>query len=231
MVVKHSKPTELNFFRKFSLAWKQAKRPKMAQFVHLFVTTTFFWGLSHWFCFIFFMKLRDHKYSKLTELNFLGNFSLIWKQAKRPEIAWLVFLSIYGNTFFRIGSLVFFIFCMKLRYHKYWKLTELIFFGKFLPAQKWARKAQNGPIFVFVRYDSIFLRIGPLVFFYILDEVEGPQVLKTDVAEFFGKILACSKVGQKGPKWPDFYVCPLRQHFSQDWLISFFIYFARSWGP
>ena len=83
---------------------------------------------------------------------------------------------------------------------------------------------------MFVRYDSIFLRIGSLVFFYILDEAEGPQVLKTDVAEFFGKILACTKAGQKGPKWPDLCVCPLRQHFPQDWLISFFIYFARSWG-
>ena len=69
---------------------------------------------------------------------------------------------------------------------------------------------------MFVRYDSIFLRIGSLVFFCILDEAEGPQVLKTDVAEFIGKILAFPEAGQKGPKRPDLCVCPLRQHFSQD---------------
>ena len=88
---------------------------------------------------------------------------------------------------------------MKLRDHKYSKLTELNFFGKFLLAQKQAKKAQNGPICVFVRYDSIFLRIGSLVFFCILHEVEGPQVLKTDLTEFFGKIFACAKTKLSQP--------------------------------
>lgn len=36
-----------NFSRKFLLAWKWAKRPKMAQFIHLSVTTVFFSGLVH----------------------------------------------------------------------------------------------------------------------------------------------------------------------------------------
>ena len=76
---------------------------------------------------------------------------------------------------------------------------QLNFFGKFLLAQKWAKKAQSGPICVFVRYDSIFLRIGSLVFLCILHEVEGPQVLKTDVAEFFGKIFACAKTKLRQP--------------------------------
>ena len=53
-------------------------------------------------------------------------------------------------------------------------------------------------------------------FVYILQEVEGSQVLKTDGAKFFQKILACLKASQKGPKWPDLHVLRLQQHFSQD---------------
>ena len=56
--------------------------------------------------------------------------------------------SVTTELFFRIGSLVFFIFCLKLRDHlKFSKLTEPNFWEKFLLVQKWAKKSQNGPIY------------------------------------------------------------------------------------
>ena len=73
--------------------------------------------------------------------------------------------------------LISFIFCMKLRNHRFSKLTGLNFFVMLSLARKWDKKAQNGPIFPFIHYCSIFLWIGSLVclgFFYILHEVEGP---------------------------------------------------------
>ena len=91
------------------------------------------------------------------------------------------YVHFYHNIFLRIGTSVFFTFCMKLRDHKYSKLTESDFWGKFSLAQKWAKKSQNGANCPFACYYNIFLRIG--LFF--------------DGVEFFGKILACLKVGQK----------------------------------
>ena len=58
--------------------------------------------------------------------------------------------------------------------------------------------------------------------FYILYEIERPEVLKTDGAKTFGKILCCVKESQKDPIWPDLCVHLLQQHFFQDWFISFF---------
>ena len=64
-----------------------------------------------------------------------------------------------------------------------------------------------------------------LFFFYILYEIEEPYVLKTDGASFFGKILACPKMSQKCPKWPNLFICPLLQHFLRiDSLVVFFIF-------
>ena len=37
--------------------------------------------------------------------------------------------------------------------------------------------------------------------------------LKTEGAEFFGKIPVCAKAGQKGPKWSDLSVRPLWKNF------------------
>ena len=58
--------------------------------------------------------------------------------------------------------------------------------------------------------------------FYILYEVERPEVLKTDGAKIFGKTLGCVKAGQKDPVRLDLCVHLLQQHFFQDWFISFF---------
>ena len=60
------------------------------------------------------------------------------------------------------------IFCVKLRDHKYSKLTGLNFLGKFSLAQKWAKKVQNGLLCVFLRYDSTFFTIDSLFFFFFL---------------------------------------------------------------
>ena len=128
-------------------------------------------------------------------------------------------------TFFPwLGHYCFLIFCLKLSDHKYSKLTKWNFFEKILAWPKMGQKAQNGSICQFVHYYSIFLRIFSLVFFYILHRVERPLVLKTDGAKFFGKIIACTKAGQKGPQWSNLSICLLLQHFSQDWLISVFLW-------
>lgn len=77
------------------------------------------WQIS--FFFIFCLKFRDHKYLKLTELNFLGKFSLARKWANLPICPFLQHFS--QNWLLNF----FFIFCRKLRDHKYSKLMELIF--------------------------------------------------------------------------------------------------------
>ena len=59
----------------------------------------------------------------------------------RPSVCKSIF---YHSIFLRIiGSLVFFIFCIKLRDHKYSILTEPNFFGKILASPK---MGQNGTI-------------------------------------------------------------------------------------
>ena len=60
-------------------------------------------------------------------------------------------------------------FCMKWMDHKYSNRTE--FFGKILAFPIAGQKAQICP---FVLNYSIFLRIGSLVSFDILHEIEGP---------------------------------------------------------
>ena len=56
--------------------------------------------------------------------------------------------SVKTELFFRTGSLVFSVFCIKLRDHrKFSKLTEPNFWEKFLLVLKRAKKSQNGPIY------------------------------------------------------------------------------------
>ena len=86
---------------------------------------------------------------------------------------------------------------MTLRTHKHSKLKKPNFYEKFLLTQNQAKRAQNGTICRFVRYNCTFLRIDSLVFFGILYDAGD---LKTDAAKFLGKILTCAKTGQKDPK-------------------------------
>ena len=96
-----------------------------------------------------------------------AKFPWIWV---RPSIrASVPTFIIYHSIFLRISSFafcfVFLIFCMKLRNHKHPKLTEPHFLRKFLLVQKRScQKSQIDPICPFVRYYSIFLRTGSLVF-------------------------------------------------------------------
>ena len=53
-------------------------------------------------------------------------------------------------------------------------------------------------------------------------EVEGPQVLKIDGAEFFRKIPACLKMSQKAQNGSICLFVRYDSTFFQDWLISFF---------
>ena len=47
-----------------------------------------------------------------------------------------------------------------------------------------------------------FLKNRSLVFLDFLYEVRSLQYLKTDRAQFLGKIYFCPNLGKKGPKWP-----------------------------
>ena len=80
--------------------------------------------------------------------------STIWKVLLDPRFAkvlriWVcpsVRTSIfYHSIFLRTGSLFFFIFCMKLRDHKYSKLTKPNFFFKFLLSRKNAKNCPKWP--------------------------------------------------------------------------------------
>ena len=117
------------FLAKFSLAQNQVKMSKMAQFVHLSVTTAFFSGLAHtlgriWlaaFVFIYLCIARifvtDTKsiyntmqYLKLTEPIFLGKFLenffwkkllLAWKRAKMTQNALICLFVPYNKDSLR----------------------------------------------------------------------------------------------------------------------------------
>ena len=181
---------------KFSLAQKQAKRSKIAQFVHLSVTTAFYSGLGHLFFWVFLtfcMKLRDHNHSKLMELNFLGKFLFAWKRAKKGQNGLICVFVRYDSNFFQDWLISFFIFCMKLRDNKYSKLTETNFLGKFLPVQKRVKKAQNGPIYLFVHCGSIFPEDWLIRFVSYFAWSWGSYVLKTEGAKFFEKFLLAWK--------------------------------------
>ena len=61
------------------------------------------WLIS--FFFILCMKLRDHKYSKLTEPIYLEKFLLVRKRAKMHKLVQFICSSIMAAYFLRIGSL------------------------------------------------------------------------------------------------------------------------------
>ena len=63
---------------------------------------------------------------------------------------------------------------MKLKDHKYFKLTEPNYLGKFLLARKWVKKAENGPVCQFA-VPQHFSQDWLISFFLdILHEFEGP---------------------------------------------------------
>ena len=135
------------------------------------------WSISVGLVLIF--ELRDHMrtmYSKLTQLNFLGKLLLVGKWAKIAPKWPIVSICPLHSISFRIGSLLLLIF-----WHYAWSWGTIstpnwqpIFFWKICTCLKVGQKAQNSPICPYVRYYSIFLKIGKLVFFYILQEAEGP---------------------------------------------------------
>ena len=166
------------------------------------------------------MKLRDHKYEKLTESNFLEKFLRGWKCAKmaqfiflpvaiaffsglawRSRIFWenscrpknwpkLHKMAVYYSIFSKIYSLGFF-WCFA------WcsALTKPNYLGRFSLSWKFCQICQF--VYLYIYYCSIFFRIG-YRWFYNFHEFE---VLNTNVVGFFEKILAYPKTGKKSPKW------------------------------
>ena len=63
--------------------------------------------------------------------------------------------------------------------------------------------------------------------FYILYEVERPEVLKTDGAKIFGKTLGYVKAGQKDPVRFDLCVHLLQQHFFRIGSLVFLIFCVK----
>ena len=123
--------------------------------------------LVSFFFLIFCMKLRNHMYSKLTEPVFLEKFSLALKWARDVQNGPIYSFVRYYKIFLMIDSLVvFFIFCMKLRDHKCWRLTESDFLGKFLLARKRANRLKISPVYLFARFYNIFLRTDSFFFFF-----------------------------------------------------------------
>ena len=121
----------------------------MAHCVHLSITQHFFQDFLIIIIINFLtlcMKLRDHQYSKLTSNFFLENLYLPEIGSKGPEQPSLSISSLIQHFSQNWQISFFLIFCMKLKDHKYFKLTEPNYLGKFLLARKWAKKAENGPV-------------------------------------------------------------------------------------
>ena len=98
------------------------------------------------FFLIFFMKLRDHKHSEVTKLDFSGRFPFAQKRAKRVKNALrMTFLIIYQNCVISFSDFL----CMKLGYHKHSKVTQLDFSGRFSFAKKTGKKGKKCPKMTF----------------------------------------------------------------------------------
>ena len=87
--------------------------------------------------------VQEHFGGSISTPNWRSRF--FWENSRLPESMPKVpngpicSFNHYDSIFLRIGSLVFLIFYMKLRDHKYWKLTGPNFLGKFLLARKQAK--------------------------------------------------------------------------------------------
>ena len=101
------------------------------------------------------------------------------------------------------------------------------FFGKILACPKADQKAQNDLICSFVCYYSIFYRIGSLFFFLYFAWSWGTISTQNWWSRIFWKKSCLPKSRLKGPKWPNLSICPLLQHFSQDWVISSVIFCVK----
>ena len=92
------------FWENYYLPKKGPKWPNLYIFL-------FLWRFyQNWYVifFIFCMKLRNHKHSKLKKPNFYGKFLLTQNQAKRAQNGTIFSFVCYNCTFLRIDSLVFF---------------------------------------------------------------------------------------------------------------------------
>ena len=99
--------------------------------------------------------------------SFFEKFSLALKWARDVQNGPIYSFVRYYNIFLRIDSLVvFFIFCMKLRDHKCWRLTESDFLGKFLLAWKRANRLKISVVHLFARFYNIFLRTDSFFFLF-----------------------------------------------------------------
>ena len=112
------------------------------------------------------MKLWGHKSSKLTKPNFFGKFSIAPKWVKNAQNDPNCLFVCYYGIFLRIGSLVFFIFCMKLRDHNYLKLMEPNFCGKFLLPGKLAERPKMAQ-FIHLSITTPFFSGLAHIFLYI----------------------------------------------------------------
>ena len=119
----------------------------------------------------------------------------------------------YYRIFLRVGSLAFFIFCMKLRDHKYSKLTEPIFLGKFSFAWKQAKKAQIDLICVVIHY---YLFFSGLVHWFWYFAWSGGTMNSQYWQNWIWENPSLPESKPKGPKWPNLSIFLLLQHFSQD---------------
>ena len=132
------------------------------------------WLISCFFFYIFCMKLRDHKYSKLTEPNFLEKF--FFAKTGQKSLKWSVYLFVHYGSSFSQNWLI------KFVSYFAWSLRPI-------SAQNWGSKVfwenshlpENGPKcpkmpwFVCLSITAtFFLGIRSLVFSDILYEVVGP---------------------------------------------------------
>ena len=153
------------------------------------------------------MTFSDYKRSKLTEPNLLRKFLLAQKWDKKAQNSTICPFVRYYSIFLRIGSLVFFIFSMKLRDHRYLKLTEPNFLEKFLLARKQAKKAQSDPICVFVRYDSTIFCM----------KFREHKYTKLTEPNFMEKFLLVRKWAKKTQNGLIYLFVHYGSIFSQDW--------------
>ena len=186
------------FWENYYLPKKGPKWPNLYIFL-------FLWRFyQNWYVifFIFCMKLRNHKHSKLKKPNFYGKFLLTQNQAKRAQNGTIFSFVCYNCTFFEDWLISFFWYFVWRWRPQNW-CSQISWENSYLCKNR--PKRPKMLLFICPLWLHFFLRIGSLDLSHISQKIEG-KVLKTEEAKIFWENTCIAENGTELPKM-SWFVC------------------------
>ena len=212
---KHSKLMEPNFLGKLSLAWKRAKRLKIApQFVCFSISTAFFSGLTLFFWYFTWSWGTISTHSKLTEPSFFKKFSLVRNQAKNTQNG-QIFMFLQQQLLQDWPSICFLYFAWSWGTISTQNSGSQVSGEKFYLAWKQAKMTQNALICLLVHYVNFFSWEWLISFFWYFVRSCGTISTWNWGSQIFWEN---SHLAKNVQKWLKIFVHQLLQHFSEDYL-------------